>query len=267
MAQFSLFASFVKQAEGGYQNNANDPGNYNSLGQLIGTNKGISGRLYEQLKGFVPTVQHIKNITVDEARLIFKNQFWDKIKADQIQNQAVAEIITDHFINAGYSAHQILINTLNGEFGKTFPHTQVINSSHITAINSIPPVAMGRALAAYREKFYRESSNTTFIKGWVKRVAEIANRHGLKAYITGDTGLFVKGQKAYAKFSQMPLRQYKKVNGVIHYNSTLPIIKMHKSSEYVGVVYEIQRYKDYDVVCIKRPDNTYGVITSNAIRK
>jgi len=65
---FSLFMPSLKKAEGGYQNDKADNGNKNSLGQIVGTNRGISARTYEGIIGRPPTVEDMKAITPKIAR-------------------------------------------------------------------------------------------------------------------------------------------------------------------------------------------------------
>ena len=55
MAKFDPAYSIVLRLEGGYQNNPADKGNYNSLGDLVGTKYGISAPVLEQWIGRPPT--------------------------------------------------------------------------------------------------------------------------------------------------------------------------------------------------------------------
>lgn len=100
MASYELFKSSLERAEGGYQNLINDKGNYNSKGERVGTNHGISAKFYEKIIGRPPSIDDMKAITKFNAHLLFENEFWGKVRANDIQSQAVAEMIADHAINA-----------------------------------------------------------------------------------------------------------------------------------------------------------------------
>ena len=73
MASFQIFQATLKTIEGGYQAIVADNGNYNSLGQLIGTNHGISAIALEEYLGRVPSVSDMKNLSYSTALIIFKN--------------------------------------------------------------------------------------------------------------------------------------------------------------------------------------------------
>ena len=117
MAQFSLYLPLLTQVEGGFQKNPKDRGNYNSKGELVGTNLGISAPVYEAYIGFPPNERDMLNITKDVAASIFKDWFWDRIGASQIKSQSVANIIVDHGVNAGLaSIGRIVQRILNKDF-------------------------------------------------------------------------------------------------------------------------------------------------------
>lgn len=110
MTDFNQCFDKIIIAEGGYVNDSNDPGGE--------TNFGISKRAY-------PNVD-IKNLTLEQAKIIYKNDYWDKIRGDEITyplnlflfdcavNQGVSVAITLLQKSAGISQDGILgIQTLN----------------------------------------------------------------------------------------------------------------------------------------------------------
>jgi lysozyme family protein len=68
MTDFNQAVVLILKAEGGYSNDPNDPGGE--------TQWGISKRTYPNLD--------IKNLTIDGAREIYKRDYWDKVKGDEI---------------------------------------------------------------------------------------------------------------------------------------------------------------------------------------
>lgn len=101
MADFNLAYNRMKVWEGGYQANPNDPGNYNSLGQLVGTNMGISAATLEKWLGVPPSAEDMKNLKPETAKAIYKEKFWNRIYGDLIPWQPVADILFDGVVQHG----------------------------------------------------------------------------------------------------------------------------------------------------------------------
>ena len=82
--------------EGKFTNDRQDRGNWTTgvigKGELKGTKYGISAMTYPDLD--------IKNLTLLQAKQIYKRDWWDKINADQI-NPALVFQVWDFAINAG----------------------------------------------------------------------------------------------------------------------------------------------------------------------
>jgi len=85
MADFEVAILKVIKHEGGYVNDPKDSGGE--------TKYGISKRAYPNLD--------IKNLTLQNAKAIYKKDYWDRIKGDLIKSQEIAESIFDFAVNAG----------------------------------------------------------------------------------------------------------------------------------------------------------------------
>lgn len=85
MANFNLAIEKTLAHEGGYVNDPDDAGGE--------TNFGIS-------KSSFPS-EDIRNLTIDRAKHLYKVNFWDRILAENITHQEIAEIIFDYAVNAG----------------------------------------------------------------------------------------------------------------------------------------------------------------------
>ncbi len=171
MASYELFKPTLERAEGGYQNLVNDKGNYNSKKERVGTKYGISAKFYEKVIGRPPSVEDMKGITRFEAHVLFKNEFWDKIKADQIQSQGVAEMIADHAINANPSvATKIVQTSLNKHFGKQLVVDGVVGVKTIEAINSVHWEQLFTKVGQERLEYYENLEDYKyFAKFWFSR--------------------------------------------------------------------------------------------------
>jgi len=170
MSSFKLYIPLLVAAEGGYQKLKSDPGNYNSRGELVGTNFGISAPVYEVWIGRVPSEADMRSITKTVSLEIMKAWYWDKIGASHIHNQSVANILADHAVNAGTGAAGKLVQrVLNNEFGFNLSVDGAIGKLTRSAINSVDPEALHEALKNARSIFYEELGGS-FLESWLNRL-------------------------------------------------------------------------------------------------
>ena len=149
--------------EGGYSSDRNDPGNWTGskvgAGKLLGTKYGLAANTYPNLD--------IKNITVVEAKEIYKRDWWDKLGADQL-HPAIVFQLWDFAVNAGKSR---AVKELQQVAGVTADG--VLGAKTIAAVNALDLNDVLLALTAERLMFYTSLPTfTTYGKGWVNRCAE-----------------------------------------------------------------------------------------------
>ncbi|WP_048764751.1 glycoside hydrolase family 108 protein [Acinetobacter sp. 243_ASPC] len=149
--------------EGGYSNDRNDPGNWTGgkvgVGLLKGTKFGLAANTYPKLD--------IKNITVVEAKEIYKRDWWDKLGADQL-HPAIVYQLWDFAINAGKSRAVKELQQVAG-----VPDDGIIGPKTISAVKIMEVNDVLLRLAAERLKFYTSLSTwDRYGKGWTNRVAE-----------------------------------------------------------------------------------------------
>lgn len=170
MANFNLFVSKIRTIEGGYQNLSKDNGNYNSLGQRVGTNHGISARFYEGIIKRPPTVADMKAITKEKATVLFKKYFWDDVQGDTLKNQSVAELITDHAINGGESPIGTIVQKiLVSDFNKRLTIDGDIGPKTAAVINSVNQEQLFNKIKAARAVAYRNLGGE-FLDSWLNRL-------------------------------------------------------------------------------------------------
>ncbi len=177
MASFYSYLPLLQQVEGGYTDNPNDNGNWTGgrkgIGQLVGTNYGISAPVYKEWIGRTPTRQDMLSLTKDTAKKIFKNWYWDAIKASQINSQSVANIIVDHGVNAGLgSIGKIVQRILNNHFNYNLRIDGVIGPATRAAINSVNSKQLHDLIKLSREEFYEKIDNEHFRDGWLVRLSK-----------------------------------------------------------------------------------------------
>lgn len=170
MAQFQLFIPILQRVEGGYQNLIGDSGNYNSKGERVGTNYGISARFYEGIIKRPPTVADMKAITKDQAKAMYKKYFWDDVHGDLMVNQSVANIIADHAVNGGESSiGKIVQKILVYDFKKKLSIDGDIGLKTVSELNSVDQQLLFNKIKAGRENAYYNLGGE-FLAGWLERL-------------------------------------------------------------------------------------------------
>jgi lysozyme family protein len=168
MAKIELLVPFILKWEGGYVNDPDDLGG--------ATNKGITIGTYEhycKLKGYPkPTIERLKNISNEQWTDVLKTLFWDKWKADEINNQSVANILVDWvWASGGYGIklpQKILGVTIDG----------IVGAKTIAAVNNREAKELFYSIKNERIAFIdriceSRPANKKFKKGWLNRLNDI----------------------------------------------------------------------------------------------
>lgn len=148
--------------EGGYTQNPKDAGNWTGGKVGVGVNKGTK---YGIAANSYPNLD-IKNLTLNQAKAIYKRDYWDKVKGDQLQPELAFHVF-DMAVNSGVARGiKLLQKTVGtGEDGIIGPKT-------LTAASAMNVNQAVQVYNANRLQFYTSlSSFSTFGKGWVNRVA------------------------------------------------------------------------------------------------
>ena len=156
VSNFAKSISVVLEHEGGYVNHPDDPGGR--------TNMGITQKVYEEYLNRPVTEEEMKNIKIEDVQTIYKTNYWDKVKGDNLPS-GVDFCVFDWAVNSGVSRASKALQKIvgvkeDGVIGpvtikKTFEH----NSGSIIT-----------SFAEKREDFYKKLKTfDTFGKGWLVR--------------------------------------------------------------------------------------------------
>lgn len=155
--------------EGGYQDSPNDPGNFNSAGENIGTNLGISAPVLETYLGRRPTRRDMLSLTHETAGEIYRRYYWQEIRAGEILNADLAALLFDMAVNHGPRsavriAQRIVKVKADGRMG---PIT-------LGALNRANPsrtiiLIVEARVNLYRRITERRPNMQMFYQGWIKR--------------------------------------------------------------------------------------------------
>lgn len=162
MAKAELLKPFILRWEGGFVDDPLDRGG--------ATNKGITIGTFRNFYGKDATVEQLKNITDEQWLHIFKSGYWDKWKADDIENQSIADIVVDWAWASGTvtsikQVQKILGVAVDG----------IAGNDTLTAINTADQRSLFVKIHSRRIEFVenivkRDPSQARFLKGWKNRI-------------------------------------------------------------------------------------------------
>lgn len=149
--------------EGGFSTDRNDPGNWTGgkvgKGIFKGTKYGIAANTYPNID--------IINLTIEQAKAIYKKDWWDKLGADQL-HPAIVFQLWDFAVNAGKSR---AIKELQQAVGVS--DDGIIGPKTIVAVKAMSVNDVLILLVSERLRFYTSLPKwSKFGKGWTNRVAE-----------------------------------------------------------------------------------------------
>lgn len=164
MADFMIYAPLLHSLEKGISNSPYDRGGFTVDGVTLTTFR----RFYGQDK----TETDLRNMTRPQWRHIMKTGYWDVCKADSIEDQRLAEIITDWCVNSG-TARIRNVQTILG----------------VRPDGAVGPITLGAINGADRDELYRrivaarvawferivrnDPAQKRNLKGWMNRLKRI----------------------------------------------------------------------------------------------
>lgn len=142
-SRFDECVVHVLKHEGGYVNHPADPGG--------ATNMGITLAVYRDNIDHNGTADDLRRLTVDQAKRIYRNKYWDALNCDQWP-AGIDYAVFDFGVNSGVGrAKQFMQNIQSG-----------------------PPASVINALCDARLKYLQGLPHfRTFGRGWTRRVKEV----------------------------------------------------------------------------------------------
>jgi len=156
MAKFEEAIGKTLVNEGGYVNDPSDRGGE--------TNYGISKRSY-------PSVD-IKNLTVASAKEIYKQDYWNKLRASEINSQQVAFELFDTAVNMGVRTASKLIQSCVDSHPDG-----IIGNITLQSINDVDEELLLlrfklAKIARYTYLAKKRPANKKYLLGWINRALE-----------------------------------------------------------------------------------------------
>lgn len=164
MADFEKAIKIILKHEGGLVDHPNDPGGL--------TNRGITFNTFVKIAKSIklePTREALKALTEAQAKSIYKILFWNRMNGDLFQDQSVATIVMDFFVNSGV----IALKTLQVKIGAS--HDGVIGPETLQILHQQNQKIVFLNYKDARVDFYRrlverKPEMKVFINGWMNRI-------------------------------------------------------------------------------------------------
>lgn len=157
----------ILESEGGFQNDKEDEGNYVN-GKLIGTNRGITPAALAEYRGVDPstiTVDDIKGVTEQEAREIYKQNYYMKPRINELPENIQASVL-DMNINSGRNSIKILQRLAGvSDDGVIGPQTlKAVQEANIT-----PNQYADARIEYYKKVVENNPEKRKYLNGWINR--------------------------------------------------------------------------------------------------
>lgn len=185
---------YVLASEGGYVNHPRDPGKATNMGITIATLRAWRGRPV--------TNEDVRNLSQEEALAIYKAQYWDTVRADQLP-LGLDYLTFDYAVNSGSArAMKDLQRTVGADVDGVIGQKTLSKISNYIAENGMQ--ALLNAYATRRWNFMQSLSTfSTFGNGWHRRVW--GEQMGMQVTDTGAADrAFKLSQERYDEIT-MPL--------------------------------------------------------------
>lgn len=146
----------VLESEGGFVNHPRDPGG--------ATKYGITKATYENWLGRRVTLDQMKALTVVQVAPIYKANYWDKVRADELPD-GIDLLMFDFAVNAGVSRAVRIAQKVVG-----VKADGVIGPVTLGAIRDTDPLTFIQEYTDRKLSFYRRlKTYDVFGRGWETR--------------------------------------------------------------------------------------------------
>lgn len=172
MADFDAFFPHLLRFEGGFVNDPADPGGATNKGITLQTFKSCA----QQLLKIAPSLDNLRALSDAQAATIYKALYWDKLRADEIALQPLADIVFDFYVNAGGNAVKLLQRMLNAQKPDTPLNVDgVMGDGTFAQLRAADQADLYRRYKQGRVDYYKQlvaarPALGKFLNGWLARV-------------------------------------------------------------------------------------------------
>jgi lysozyme family protein len=147
------FDALIKE-EGGYVNDADDHGGE--------TKYGISQRSYPEID--------IKSLTLEDAKAIYKKDFWDNLNLDMVVPEVIAIKVFNLAVNVGCKTAVIILQRAIRAAWQRIEEDGELGEATMDAVNNkCSKIILLTALRSEAAGYYRSLKNSKYEEGWLNR--------------------------------------------------------------------------------------------------
>ena len=182
MSEFADAISYVLEREGNLSENLADSGGTTNYGISLRFLRALSEEKQRKYGIFEPiTEQTIRELTQDQAKFIYRGEFWDASRFSDIRSQLVCDYLFDTCVNCGIHAGiKILQRSLWAlMFSRAYISDDgILGDFTLERTNLILPDLIMPVLVASRAAYYHllaeiNPKNKEFLEGWLNRAYKI----------------------------------------------------------------------------------------------
>ena len=175
MATFETSLNKTLIHEGGYVFDKDDPGGETYKGIARTVNGSWAGwQTIDKLKKLPNFPQNLDSdkILQDNIKTFYKANYWDIVKGNDIQNQAVADSVFDFAVNAGAKTSATMVQTIigtkaDGNIGPaTLAKLNTFDSGYFLALFKLAKIER------YMDIIKKRPTSSKYLYGWINRALE-----------------------------------------------------------------------------------------------
>ena len=180
-SNFDDCLALTLRAEGGFVDEAADPGG--------ATNMGITRATLAGVRGHAVSKADVRALTRAEASEIYRTIYWSAVRADDLP-AGVDAVVFDHAVNSGPKA---AVRTLQNALG--FQQDGLMSRRCLRAAQATDPATLVRDLCTLRMNFLKRLSTwLVFRRGWTARM-ETLERAALAMCVSVSKPEFATSQE------------------------------------------------------------------------
>jgi lysozyme family protein len=109
------------------------------------------------------------------VREFYKSNFWDRVRGDDLTNQAIAETIFNFAVNTGVGIASKLAQLIVGTTPDGAIGPKTLERLNICTVEKFLPAYALAKISRYAQICNKDRSQSKFLLGWINRTL-----HGLK---------------------------------------------------------------------------------------
>jgi peptidoglycan L-alanyl-D-glutamate endopeptidase CwlK len=165
-SNFARIQPFIEKWEGGYSNHPSDRGGPTNMGITLATLR--SWRQDDSL-----TADDVKQLSLDEARRIFKARYYDVVRGDDLPLQVAAAVYNAAVLHGTGRSAEFLQNSLVS-CGAHVDVDRIIGRETLGAVGAVDVQRLCKAFLDIEDAYFRRLPEfPVFGKGWLNRLNDM----------------------------------------------------------------------------------------------